>query len=258
MRQPVPVPRLADPGSTGTFHRDGPDVRSLTLMFCPRCQTRLELFTRHGAPDSMPIAADMCLSCGGLWLDAAEVATAYPKLAVLEERRGDALAAGEAGTGIPMCPRCEMPAVEVPFFDLRLDMCSACHGVWIDGDEIEALSRTLDRGDGLPVADVVVGGYRTAAAGVMTKHLATCAACRKQVPLRTARVSAKGTVCEDCQKEMAARGAGDAGDEDYVIPKEPGVWSFLCDVGDVIGALLASAPRCPSCGCRTPSHCGHV
>src|SRR5205814_3669920 len=113
---------------------------------CPRCQCLLDMFTRHGGPDAAPIEADMCLACGGVWLDGGEVALAYPGLAVLEERRGDVLAAGEVGAGIAACPRCNMPAVEVPFFDVRIDMCTECFGVWIDGDEIEALSRTMDRG----------------------------------------------------------------------------------------------------------------
>src|SRR5262245_16684093 len=166
----------------------------------------------------------MCLACGGLWLDGGEVAMAYPALAVLGERRGDVMAVGEVGAGILACPRCSMPAIEVPFFDVKLDMCTECFGVWIDGDEIEALSRTMDRGDGLPVRTEIVGGYRTAAAGVMTKHLATCALCGKSVPLRATRSSPKGAACEACAKELAASTEAPphvaVDDDDYVVPMQ--------------------------------------
>lgn len=216
----------------------------------------LDTFTRHGGPTSMPIAADMCFSCGGLWLDGGEVAVAYPALAVLQERRADVVAVGRVGAGIAACLRCEMPAIEVPFFDVPLDTCTACFGVWIDGDEIEALSRCMDRGDGLPVPEAVVGGYRTAAAGVLTKHLATCALCQKEVPLRATQSTREGAVCEACAAEKAA--AEEAADkEEYRLPTGSSVWGFFCDVAEAIGAAIASAPRCSTCGCRSTSHCGH-
>jgi len=227
-------------------------------MQCPRCPTTLETYTRHGAANAAPIAADMCLSCGGLWLDAGEVKLAYPALAALEDRRGDVLSVGEMGAGIARCPRCEMAAIEVPFFDVRLDMCTACHGVWIDGDELEALSHSMDRGDGLPVPDQIVGGYRTAAAGVMTKLLATCGVCAKQVALRATRSTARGVVCEACAKELPAGEGEEAGataDEEYVVPTESALWGFVRDVGVALGAIVLAMPKCASCGCRQSSHC---
>lgn len=224
---------------------------------CPRCATLLDTFTRHGAPGATPIAADMCLACGGLWLDGGEVAVAYPGLSVLEERRGDVLAIGQAGAGIAACPRCNMPAMEVPFFDVRLDLCPDCHGVWIDGDEIEALSLTMDRGDGLPVPTEVVGGYRTAAAGVMTKHVVTCVACEKQVPLRASHATKKGAMCEACADQQAASEIpfGDDSIDESVVPKESAMWQFLCDVGSALGAVLAASARCSACGHRRSSGC---
>lgn len=222
----------------------------------------MDFFTRHGGPESPPIAADMCLACGGLWLDGGEVALAYPALAVLGERRADVMAVGDASTSIGACPRCAMPSLEVPFFDVSLDVCTTCFGVWIDGDELEALSRTMDRGDGLPVPDEIVGGYRTAAVGVMTKQLAKCALCDKQVPLRSTRSTPRGAVCEACAKVMeddfASRPpVADDEEEDYVVPGTKGFWGFLCDVGDAVATAINAVPRCTSCGCRSTSHCHH-
>lgn len=219
----------------------------------------LETFNRHGGANAPSIEADMCLSCGGVWLDGGEAAAAYPSLAALHERRGDVLAAGEQSTAIPACLRCAMPAVLVPFFDVKLDVCTDCFGVWIDGDEIEALSRTMDRGDGLPVPPEIVGGYRTAAAGVMTKHIATCVTCGKQVPFRASRATPKGSMCEACADELDAanlRAGIHENDDDYVVPKDNGaVWGFICDIGTVLEAVLQSGRRCSTCGCRSASHC---
>ncbi len=216
----------------------------------------METFTRHGSAKSMPIEADMCLACGGLWLDGGEVAVAYPGLSVLGERRGDVLAVGRPGAGISSCPRCQIPAVEVPFFDVRLDLCPDCFGVWIDGDEMEALSLSMDRGDGLPVPTEVVGGYRTAAAGVMTQHLATCATCAKQVPLRATVSTTKGVLCDACAKEDLSADTIPANEEpEDLVPAESGVWRFVCDVGTALSAILLAADRCPTCRHRRTSGC---
>ncbi len=197
----------------------------------------------------------MCLACGGVWLDGGEVAVAYPGLSVLGDRRGDVLAIGTPGTGISSCPRCQVPALEVPFFDVKLDICPDCFGVWIDGDEMEALSLSMDRGDGLPVPAEVVGGYRTAAAGVLTKHLATCVACEKQVPLRATVSTTKGVLCEACMKADLSADTIAANEAEYVVPEESGVWRFVCDVGSALEAILLASGRCPTCNHRRTSGC---
>ncbi len=35
------------------------------------------------------------------------------------------------------CPVCHMPMKEVPRFGVLLDVCPRCHGVWLDGGELE-------------------------------------------------------------------------------------------------------------------------
>lgn len=232
------------------------------VIDCPRCHAAMDVFTRHGAPGAAPIVADMCLDCGGLWLDGPEVAAAYPSLSVLAERRADVLAVGERGAGIACCPRCEKPTLEVPFFDLSLDVCAACNGVWIDGDEIEALSRTIDRGDGLPAPDAVVGGYRTAAAGVMTKRVVRCAECGTDAPLRSTVSTPKGPVCQPCAKAIEADfesrpPVADDWEGPYEVPATEGFRGFVRNLGDALTIVLNLSPRCSACGCRSTSHCGH-
>ena len=225
-------------------------------LHCPRCDdTFLEAFTRYGAPGALPMEADMCLTCGGLWLDAGEVADAYPGLRVLEDRRADVLAIGREGAGIQACPRCERTALEIPFFDVKLDLCPDCFGVWIDGDEVGGLSRTMDRGDGLPIVEDVVRGYRTAAATAMTKSFAKCVVCELQVPLRSTRATPRGAVCDACAKQLAENEEMNVGDDESVVPEKSAAWQFVCDVGSAIGAILQVSARCPSCGHRRTSGC---
>lgn len=197
----------------------------------------------------------MCLTCGGFWLDGGEVALAYPGLSVLHDRRADVLAVGKRGAGISLCPRCQMEALEIPFFDVKLDVCPDCFGLWIDGDEVEALSRALDRGDGLPVPEGMVGGYRTSAAAAMTKHVCRCVSCNNEFPLRDTEATPKGAMCRPCaEKEpLPPLEEGDP----YAVPKESGVWTFVGDLGHLLGAVLRLGSRCPSCGVLTTSHCSH-
>ena len=214
----------------------------------------METFTRNAGPDAPPVEADMCLTCGGVWLDGGEVALAYPGLAVLHDRRADVLAVGRPGKGISLCPRCQMEALEIPFFDVHLDVCPDCFGLWIDGDEIEALSRALDNGDGLPAPEGQVGGYRTSAASAMTKLYARCVGCDKEFPLRATVATPKGAMCEACAAEEPLPPL-EEGDLD--VPREPAVWTFLCDVGYALGAILKMGSRCPVCGALTTSRCSH-
>ncbi len=39
------------------------------------------------------------------------------------------------------CPKCGMQLIEIPYRDLKIDKCSACHGVWLDAGELEQVSK---------------------------------------------------------------------------------------------------------------------
>ena len=108
-------------------------------LSCPRCDVMLDRFVRAAAPGERGVVADMCERCGGTWLDGEEVGPVYPALARLAERQADLHAAARSSGGIGKCPRCRGVALEFPFFDLWLDHCARCHGLWIDGNELMAL-----------------------------------------------------------------------------------------------------------------------
>lgn len=162
---------------------------------CPSCKTDLERFQRC-LPDGTSALTEMCLDCGGLWLDEECLATTFPELRTgmrsLERREADA--------ATRTCPRCEIDMSGFVLEGLALDACDRCSGVWIDGHEIQPLDRAraavLARGELGPT-----GGYRTAA--VMTKVVEpiasrACEGCSK--PFEETRLveSSGRLVCRVC------------------------------------------------------------
>ena len=42
------------------------------------------------------------------------------------------------------CPKCGMELIEIDYRGIKIDKCSACHGVWLDAGELETVS-TLEK-----------------------------------------------------------------------------------------------------------------
>jgi uncharacterized protein len=83
-----------------------------------------------------------CGACAGLWVDAAELrrlagqGERHLHAAVRGAQRGDATVLAQAPRGCPGCGgtlRCY--TVE----GVELDVCPACHGLWLDAGELEAV-----------------------------------------------------------------------------------------------------------------------
>jgi Transcription factor zinc-finger len=81
----------------------------------------------------------------------------------LRERR-EALDAERAAKEIaekrPKCPRCGEPLLERTFRNLKLDMCIAGHGAWLDAGELEMVLH-LPRAELLRVVGDVESGSRS-------------------------------------------------------------------------------------------------
>jgi hypothetical protein len=75
--------------------------------------------------------------------------------AVLDAER----AAKEAADARPKCPRCKEPLVERSFRNLKVDVCVAGHGVWLDAGELEMVLH-LPRAELLRVVGEVESGAR--------------------------------------------------------------------------------------------------
>lgn len=123
-------------------------------MNCPRCSTPLHEVTP--GPELPSVHGQGCAHCHGVWLEARDVERLGQTVEVrwIEVRHLPPDAIQEA----PLtCPRCEP---EQPLSksgsarDRRvvLDVCSACHGVWLDGGELEAIR---EMGVGAALVDAV-------------------------------------------------------------------------------------------------------
>lgn len=106
-------------------------------MKCPRHYTApLERTRLEG------IDVAQCPQCTGFWLEAAELRRV---LAAMDRTSSSQLASPACPEDeAPMrCPRCGAVAVLVSMAPVRINVCSACQGVWLDAHELEKL-KALD------------------------------------------------------------------------------------------------------------------
>lgn len=86
------------------------------------------------------VTVDRCGSCGGRWFDAKELRRAT------KDKQLEALA-----TRIPTlrtvsafrCPRCGGECLEGHVYEVAVDHCLSCDGVWLDAGELEEAKRLL-------------------------------------------------------------------------------------------------------------------
>jgi Zn-finger nucleic acid-binding protein len=127
---------------------------SLTCLICSQTMLRLH---RDG------LWLDGCSHCGGIWLDRGELESArhltVETLAVIDAKLGWT-SDPPGGVGVPAgdrsCPACRLAMRETPApkaSGVRVDVCHACQGVWLDPGEIDRIqsgnSRNLPRASAL-------------------------------------------------------------------------------------------------------------
>lgn len=238
---------------------------------CPRCNTPLSLRTATTTAGAAPVTADVCGACSGIWLDGTELERVSPVLGGLPWRVGEI--ASIAVTSGVACPRCRAPLGQIRLLDVPIDVCGGCSGVWLDGQEYEALSRAADRGDGLEAPPPAVP--RPQIAEAQAAGTARCAACGAVVPLEKTYLTDVGLVCAGCylsteqqaMKERSEQGGSEFARQVRTAPDRPAARS-VGRGNDVTGAQVAGfafsllgalldTGRCSRCGCRHGSRCGH-
>lgn len=118
-------------------------------MQCPRCSSALSAFDTSEGP-----TVDFCGACGGTWYDDGELEAVLG----LSRRVRIRKLAFDAMPG-PECPRCAIGMEEVVYptdQPVRIDVCTSCHGVWLDKSELAQL-RTA-RGKPPRTTEVSQGG----------------------------------------------------------------------------------------------------
>lgn len=238
-------------------------------------------------PEGTPVTVDVCSRCGGLWLDADEIAVVVPELDAVKREAQRLGASVRRGTGIPACPRCFEAPVEIEVVGITVDFCGACGGLWLDGDEHTGFSQESDRQRGLGAPSPSRhGAYRTAAKAART-GLVLCTGCGTEVPLAKTYMSPGGAVCPACHAVSAIRErAREVSDQvtlgdpsvtmaDRFLPtapqtseearrraleaelrRTPGLSQYADGVLTILKALDQGG-RCAFCGCSKYSRCGH-
>ncbi|MFA5862118.1 MAG: zf-TFIIB domain-containing protein [Candidatus Thermoplasmatota archaeon] len=99
-------------------------------LACPRDGRAMETLHRDGATFAR------CGGCGGHWLDQEEV-----RRVSTEDESSALVSRVEARSSPFACPRCQAPCVTAWVGDVRVDGCTACHGVWLDAPEVAEAKR---------------------------------------------------------------------------------------------------------------------
>jgi len=121
----------------------GAELKSEGQAPCPACGTHLNVYTLHR------LDIEGCPACRGVWLDRGELRKLKDRIQVgtwrtlrwLDDEM-DALEQAHAVRSTRRCPKCEDERLLTTAFgtsDILLDWCPSCHGVWLDGDEFEAI-----------------------------------------------------------------------------------------------------------------------
>lgn len=120
---------------------------------CPKCREAMIIVEYEG------VETDCCLSCGGTWLDAGELAWLGELAGAQPGKITEAIKSAVPGPRVERrCPRCRKklrvitvaaePAVE-------LDRCPRGHGLWFDAGEMEAVISAFHDGEEGTVAGLL-------------------------------------------------------------------------------------------------------
>ena len=126
---------------------------------CPECGQPLVAFELRG------VEIDHCVECGGTWLDAGELELITEMAGVPSGALSRSLAEVDSkGRGKRRCPRCDrrLELIDVGEKDtVRLDRCSAGHGLWFDRGELKAVIQRSQDSEEETVAQFFADLYRT-------------------------------------------------------------------------------------------------
>jgi len=160
---------------------------------------------RDGAPlapherDAPGIAR--CTDCHGVWASSAAAGALHRALPHLERARAQVLASPRHGTGVAACPGCGAAPVAVSFYEVPLDWCAGCGGVWLDGPELGSLDeRVRALGGSL---DAARSPFRVAPVQGVVAGTVTCGACGVAVPVNRSFLTSDGTRCVPCASAAA-------------------------------------------------------
>ena len=105
---------------------------------CPRCSVPMKPeFVQKLGPD---VRIDVCEKCGGSWYDRGELAQTINNRRMADKLTEDPI---RGIMGPTACPRCGDRMRVRQEWDVEVDVCISCGGVWLDHGELEDLEVTV-------------------------------------------------------------------------------------------------------------------
>lgn len=135
-------------------------------MKCPQCGGMLRTIEYEG------IQIETCGNCKGEWLDDAELKHVVQAREVRfdeQERRAIASATGITGVKVAdvdrdlVCPKCGGQTDAINYggdTGIIIDRCTMCHGIWLDGGELEQIQKLVEGWEDGLAADLAKHGAR--------------------------------------------------------------------------------------------------
>ena len=104
------------------------------VISCPKCQEKMKILI-ISRPDGH-IVIDQCEKCEGYWFDGLEL-----EKIVTEEMASEffLLDSSEVDEASFPCPRCKGHMETQLLFEVRVDKCLFCNGLWLDKGELREI-----------------------------------------------------------------------------------------------------------------------
>jgi Zn-finger nucleic acid-binding protein len=164
---------------------------------CPRC----------AHPSALSGDRDGVYSCSahGVFVRPEHAANLRVMLERIPESKYEAMRSPEHGTGVLDCPGCGARPRALSFFEVPIDWCPSCGGVWLDRGELEALRERV-AALRAQVRDDAFNPYRAradVAARAVVLGTVTCPSCSKTVPINQTYMTGEGVLCVPCGRAKA-------------------------------------------------------
>lgn len=101
---------------------------------CPRCDKAMKAeYVQKLGPD---VRIDVCEKCGGSWYDRGELAQTIKDRRIADRLAEDPIRGTMSSIS---CPRCGGRMRVRKEWDVEVDVCISCGGVWLDHGELDEL-----------------------------------------------------------------------------------------------------------------------
>ncbi len=144
------------------------------MATCPDCRQRMQPFyVPSKNAGSAEVELDRCGQCSALWFNAGEIEAALGK--TLRRRQG---------SSTRTCPSCRV-RLEAAVLDgsIEVERCGSCQGVFLDGRDVAAITKTRKAVQRAPGGSGFV-----------------CESCGERRPFGEATSTVTGLVCAACAK----------------------------------------------------------